>query len=133
MSKLTKWAVPAMSMLMPLFVGAQGTVPAAPGTGAAGAGAGVLPTPNVTTVANVFQVLCQLLGWLFILFIILAVVFVIVAAFKYLTAGGDAEKVGTANHMLIYAVIAVVVAVLARAIPVIITNYFSSGTSAFTC
>ncbi len=117
-----------MSLLVPLFAGAQaGTTPALPGT------VGVLPSPNVTTVANVFTVLCQLLGWLFILFIILAVVFVIVAAFKYLTAGGDAEKVGTANHMLIYAVVAVVVAVLARAIPVIIANFFSSGGTTFTC
>ena len=127
MTKLTKWAVPAVSMLLPLLAAAQGTQPVRPGT------VGVLPSPNVTTVSGVFTVLCQVLGWFFILFIILAVVFVIVAAFKYLTAGGDAEKVGTANHMLIYAVVAVVVAVIARAIPVIIANFFSAGGNTFAC
>jgi hypothetical protein len=114
-------------MLLPLLAAAQGTQPVRPGT------VGVLPSPNVTTVSGVFTVLCQVLGWFFILFIILAVVFVIVAAFKYLTAGGDAEKVGTANHMLIYAVVAVVVAVIARAIPVIIANFFSAGGNTFAC
>ncbi len=128
MAKLTKWAVPAMSLLVPLLAGAQ-TPPAAPTTGSA------IPASNVTTVTGVFNIICALLGWLFILFIILAVVFVIVAAFKYLTAGGDAEKVGTANHMLIYAVVAVAVAVLARAIPVIVANFFnaSAGASLGVC
>ncbi len=123
MAKLTKWAVPAMSLLVPLFAGAQ-TSPVAPLTGSA------IPASNVTTVTGVFNIICSLLGWLFILFIILAVVFVIVAAFKYLTAGGDAEKVGTANHMLIYAVVAVAVALLARAIPVIVANFFNASAGA---
>lgn len=123
MAKLTKWVVPAMSLVVPLLAGAQ-TPPVAPVTGSG------IPASNVTTVTGIFNIICALLGWMFILFIILAVVFVIVAAFKYLTAGGDAEKVGTANHMLIYAVVAVAVAVLARAIPVIVANFFNASAGA---
>ncbi len=85
---------------------------------------------NLTTPMGIFDFLCKVLfGWLFYLLIILVIFFVLLAAYKYLTAGGDPEKVKTASNVLIFAAIAVVIALLARGLPLIITTLF--GTSLF--
>ncbi len=69
--------------------------------------------------------------WLFTFLIVLGVVFIIFAAFKYLTAGGDPEKVKSASHTLMYAVVAIVVAIVARAIPPLVGDLFGAG--GFAC
>jgi len=84
------------------------------------------PAP-VTSLNGVVQVICTAVSWMFTFLIVLAVVFVLFAAFKYLTAAGDPEKVKGASHTLIYAAVAVVVAILARGFPLIIGSFFGAG------
>ncbi len=55
-------------------------------------------------------------GWLYTALLAIAVIFIIFAAFTFLTAGDDAEKVGKAKQQLIYAVLAVGIAILATGI-----------------
>lgn len=81
------------------------------------------PVPEVSTVDNVMTIISTIVSWIYILFFILAVAFILLAAFNYLTAAGDAEKVKTAHNMVIYAVVAIVVALLAVGVRVIITNF----------
>ena len=52
-------------------------------------------------------------GFTIILFA-LAVIFFILAGFNYLTSGGDSEKVGKAHKMVIYGLVALAVAIVAR-------------------
>jgi membrane-associated phospholipid phosphatase len=93
----------------------------------------VAPTPtnvpqgNITSMQSILQVLCTVFAWAFYFLIVLAVIFIIVAAFKYLTAAGDPEKVKSAGTMLIYTAVAIVVALLARAVPLIIGSFLSAG------
>ncbi len=85
----------------------------------------VPPTPPVapiTSYVGVINLLNTITNWLFAILIALAVIFIIIAAFKYLTAGGDPEKVKSANHSLIYAVVAIAVAIVAKAIPLLVKN-----------
>lgn len=87
---------------------------------------------QVSTLSGIQGFICTfIVGWMFTFLIILSVVFVLVAAFKYLTAGGDPEKVKGASHTLIYAAIAIVVAIMARAIPLLIGSLFQ--VSGFNC
>ena len=72
---------------------------------------------NFTSVSGVWDFLCKLFNFLFIAFIFAAVVFVLLSAFKYLTAQGDAGKVKEAGMELLYAVVAVVVALIAKYVP----------------
>lgn len=60
--------------------------------------------------------------WLYTILLILAVIFVLLAAFTYLTSGGDPAKVKKASSQLIYAVVAIVVAILAFSIAKIVTS-----------
>lgn len=87
-----------------------------------------LPTvQNVSNVQGLQLVICRVAGFVFGFLIILAIVYVLVAAFRYLTAGGDPEKITKANHTLIYAAVAVAVAVLARAVPLIASSLVGSN------
>ena len=49
---------------------------------------------------------------IFTILIAVAALFVMIGAFMFVTAGGDAEKVAAAREKILYAVIAVVVAIL---------------------
>lgn len=73
-------------------------------------------------VCDIFNLVRQLAQYLLVLLIILAVVFVIMAAFKYVTASGDAEKVKTANRQILYAVVAIVVGLFAAVLPTIVSS-----------
>ena len=113
---LTKWGVKgfaALSAASPLFALAQ---------------RGVLPVSPVNNPNDAVNILCTIAGWMFTFLIVLAVIFVIYAAFTYLTAAGNQEKVTNANHMLIYAVVAIAVAIIAKGVPGIIGGILTTST-----
>lgn len=56
-------------------------------------------------------------NWIFYIIIIAVGIMILYAGFMYLTAGGDADKPKTANKIIVYAIIGLVLALLARAIP----------------
>lgn len=91
-----------LSLLAPLFASAQFT--------------------GGSSVGQVFALGCTIINLLFAVLIFLVIFFVVLAAFKYLTAGGDPDKVKAASHDLLYAAIAIVVALLAKAIPSIVSS-----------
>ncbi len=78
---------------------------------------------SVDDVIGLFE---SALGILQTVFYIVAAIFIIIAAFKYLTAQGDPEKVGTARQMVIYAVIAIAVALLSLVIENIVASFLGA-------
>ncbi|MBI2123769.1 MAG: hypothetical protein HYU04_00820 [Candidatus Wildermuthbacteria bacterium] len=59
-------------------------------------------------------------NWVFAIFVVLSIIFVLLAAFQFVTAGGEAAKVGEARQKLIWAAVGIIVALLAKGIvPVI--------------
>lgn len=63
-----------------------------------------------------------IVAWLFSFLVLLSIVFVIIAAYKYLTSAGDPEKVKSASNTLIYAAVAIAVALLARGLPFLVSG-----------
>jgi hypothetical protein len=120
MNKVLKFAkefgIPAVSLLLPLTTFAQLT---GPGVSA--------PTGPITSIGGVQSTLCQVVNWLFYGLIIFAVIMVLVAAFKYLTAAGDPEKVKSASQTLLYAAIAVLVGIIAKGFPSLIGSFIGQG------
>ena len=104
-------AVPALALAQPSYSGAPG-----------------VPSANVGSLNDVLSLLCVVFMWAFYFLIVLAVIFVLIAAFKYLTAGGDPEAVKAAGSMLLYTAVAVGVALLARAIPLLVGSFLGAGT-----
>ncbi len=72
---------------------------------------GILPTSKDT----VFNVVNTVINWLFAFLLLGAVLVIIIAAFNFLTAGGDAEKTKKGRDYITYAMVAVIVGFLAKA------------------
>lgn len=83
-------------------------------------------------VRSIVQLFRDALAIIQTVFFIVAAIMIIIAAFKYLTAQGDPEKAGEARQMVIYAVIAIAVALLALVIGQIVASFLGSGASAPT-
>lgn len=85
------------------------------------------PPPGSVQFETVSGALCTLVAWIFTLLIILTVIFILWAAYLYLTSAGDEEKIKKANHQLLYAAIAVIVAILSRGLPTLVSIFLGRG------
>jgi len=81
-----------------------------------------LPSPTVTSVPQILNILDYVTDIVFTVVIIIAVIMFLIAAVTYITAQGDTTKTGKASKMLMYAAIGLGVALLARGIEAIITG-----------
>lgn len=92
-----------------------------------------LPAAGTTNLGSsyggVFNFVCQIFNIAFYVLLLAAVGFVLLAAYRYLTAAGESDKVSAANKTLIFAAVAVAVALLARSVPVIVGNFVLQGGS----
>ena len=116
MNKIKSIGLVIMGSALPLLASAQGAPPPSQM-----AGAGTINTGNVG------GYMANLINWVFFGFIILAVIFILLAAFSYLTAGGDEEKISKAKNELIYAIIAIIIAVLAKTIVSLVVGIGGGG------
>ena len=86
--------------------------------------------PNIpgvpTSVGGVYLIVVKIMQWIFTFLLIIAVIFLFFAAFSYLTAGGDPEKLGKAKSQLIYAIVAIAIALVAFGIRTIIQNFITT-------
>lgn len=109
-SKILVLSLVGFSLAAPLLVLAQQQVPQQQ-----------VPVPqprtDITTVDQLFTLLNRIVGWVFTILMIVAVIFILRAAFTYLTAGGDPAKVGIAQSALIYAAVAIAVGIVAYSVP----------------
>lgn len=83
--------------------------------------------PPVGYKVNPITIIETSIRWAFGLLIVLASVFIVYAAFEFLTSAGDAEKVKRAKNLILYAVISIAVAFLARTIVYIVRTLLRSG------
>lgn len=56
--------------------------------------------------------------WLFVAFLLFAVIMIVVAAFQFVGAGGDPNSVSQARSKLIWAAVGISIAVLAKGVPI---------------
>lgn len=94
------------------------------------------PTPfnNIDFIINQSGPICTIFRYIFFILILIAVIFILVAAFKYLTSAGDPEKVKGANKQIIFAAVAIIVALIARVIPNIALGIIGgTATSVTSC
>ena len=82
---------------------------------------GPIPT-GATTGGEFIEILVGITDWIFVFLLILAVLFIVLAAFQFVTAGGDPAAVGQARNKLIYAAVGVIVAALSKGLPIAIRS-----------
>ena len=81
-------------------------------------------TPNVGVqgLNDINQIIVGLVNWVTGLFFVTAILFLFYAAYLYLGAAGDPEKLTQAKNQLIYSVVAITVALLAGSVRFIVEN-----------
>jgi hypothetical protein len=115
-----------LSLGLPFLAAAQTSNPGAQPT---------LPTGStpfasgIVSAQGVLNFVCTIFSWMFYFLIVLAIVFVVIAAYKYLFSGGSPEKTKGAQNALLYAAIAVAVALLAKGIPSIVASFLGASNS----
>jgi uncharacterized protein YpmS len=53
-------------------------------------------------------------NFLFTVLLAIAVIFIVIAGVRFVTAGGDPEQVKSARDMILYAVVGIIIAILAK-------------------
>jgi len=113
-------------LISPLFVTAAVT----PGGIPTHEQLGIKEKPPVEDVPGLINAIAGIVKWVYTIFLIVAVMFILFAAFNYLTAGGQPEKVKSAHDQIIYAAIAIAIALLAVGAVAIIKDVLKGGGSA---
>lgn len=88
-------------------------------------GADVTPPSGDYTLpenADPFLVLETISDWLFAILLTVAAICFILAGFNFITSSGDPEKVGSARQYVLYALIGVLVAFLAKGLIALVNN-----------
>jgi len=71
---------------------------------------------------DVMEVLDRIIDWLFTILIIIAALSIIIAAYYFITAQGDPDKVAKARQFVLYAMIGVLVAFAAKGLVVLVSR-----------
>jgi len=82
-------------------------------------GLAILALPVVTLAAipaTLDEAIARIVDPLFLVLVAMSAVFIIYAAYTFVTSGGDPTKAESARTTLIYAIIGIIVAFLARAL-----------------
>ena len=83
----------------------------------------VTPPGGYSTVGDIHRLLMNIVKW-FVAFLVLgSVIYIVLAGWRYVTSGGDEEKISTAKTWLTYGIIGIIIAGLAYVIPKIIFNF----------
>lgn len=78
------------------------------------------PPQIIETPEDLINLIERIGNWIFTALLAVAVVFLIMAGFYFVTAGGDPESVNKARRMVISALIGVAIALLARGLVAVI-------------
>jgi hypothetical protein len=104
----------ALGVLAPLVAGAQSGPPA-----------------PITDVNQFGVVACNVAGFVFNLAMAVSIITILYAAFLYLTASGDANRISQAHKTLTYAGVGIAVALMASGVPVLIANMLNTDSGSY--
>lgn len=108
---LGMFAATALLLAVPIGVEAATAKQAACDGIGATAGAGGCTDGSGKSISDLLALVINIFSWVVG---VVAVIFIIVAGFKYITSGGDSTKVKSAKDTLVYALVGLVVVVLAQ-------------------
>ena len=92
------------------------------------------PPVLATSLDDFFNLICSATNLLFTLIIILSIIIFLYAAFLFLTGGGSDDKTKQARQFLLYGIIGIIVALLAKGLVLVVVNIVSGGSfTATTC
>ncbi|MEK7114472.1 MAG: hypothetical protein AAB832_00180, partial [Patescibacteria group bacterium] len=93
------------------------------------AGGGVIKVEKspIQNVSGIVGIAASVVRWIYVIFFIIAVMYVLFAAFAYLTENDDSEKMKVVHSRIKYAAIAIAIALLAIGLELIVKNFLTTG------
>lgn len=86
---------------------------------------GATGTSSIAGYQDLIRIIEKASSWLYGILLAVAVLFVLVGAWKFLKSGGDPKDVESAKNQVLYAVIAVIVAVFAKSLITAASSFFT--------
>lgn len=87
------------------------------------------PYTMATSTLELWTILPKALNWFFNIIVIIGIMFIISAGYRYITAGGDETKVKAAMNNLIYALVGIAIALFAKGLIYMITQFLGQPIS----
>ena len=78
--------------------------------------------PEAAPSTDVIVILDSLTNWLFAILLVIAAIWIILAAFMFVTAAGDPDKTKKARDFVLYALIGVLVGFAAKGLVMLVEN-----------
>jgi len=78
--------------------------------------------PTTAPTIDTMDLLNNVTNWLFAILLITAAIWIIIAGYNFITAGGDSEKTNTARNFVLYALIGVLVGFAAKGLVVLVSK-----------
>ena len=84
---------------------------------------GIVTAPEkIKTFEDILALMNQIINYIFTALLVFAIIFLLIAAFSWMTAAGDPIKVGQARDKLMYALIALAIGALAKGLVYMVAN-----------
>ncbi len=81
----------------------------------------------ITGIESIKTLTCTIRNWVFTFALIIGVIYILIAAVKYMNSGGDASKVSEVHRAVIWAAIGIGVALVAAAVPSLVGSFLGAG------
>lgn len=104
--------ISGLFLLLPLLVVAQGVVPTA---------------PLISGPTDIAVLIGKVLGWLANTVLVIGIAMLLYAAILYMTAGASETVLAKSKTVLLYAIIGIVVAILAYSVKPFLITFFQGG------
>ncbi|PIP24993.1 MAG: hypothetical protein COX34_01290 [Candidatus Nealsonbacteria bacterium CG23_combo_of_CG06-09_8_20_14_all_36_12] len=82
----------------------------------------VTPPEKIKTFEDILALANQIINYIFTVLLVVAIIFILISAFTWLTAAGDPLKTGKARDQLMYAIIALAIGALAKGLVFMVAN-----------
>ncbi|MFA5392572.1 MAG: TrbC/VirB2 family protein [Candidatus Paceibacterota bacterium] len=89
------------------------------------------PTAPNVNMDNPTELVTTILNWFFGIVIIVAAIMIISAGFTYVTSAGNADKIKGAMNTIIYALVGIAVALLAKGLVFMVCKFISGAECKF--
>jgi len=89
---------------------------------------GKIPDLTIGDVIGEQGLFMKILNWTFNIIIVLGLIYILFAGYKYMTSGGETTKVQAALQNIIYALVGIAIAILAKALVNFVVSWVATGT-----
>ncbi len=88
--------------------------------------AGELAKGSISNPQQIFDILAKIVRYTYTIFFIVAILFILIAAFNFLTAQGDPEKIKGARAQILWACVAIAIALISVGAAQIIKTFIGA-------